>query len=400
MMPAMYRGLAASSIVSMLCVSAYASAAPNTGPSTPPATQPVSKPTSRISTSPPDSLHWLNNGLHDLDHQLAKIDPRTTPSAIAPTFYWDNDGGFTKIYDPTDRDYTSGTGVSLQWQNELSNDLISSIPSIDDEYAPKDARVTYASGIIGSLRMYTPRNLSDPDPMFDDRPYAGWTYAGLILQRADRADNTPTMEHFEFDFGTMGQNSQAGYIQNAVHGFFDQEEPLGWKYQVQNEVGGDFKYQRHWRMDLAADTMGKPIAQFIPYADTTLGTIHMNASVGAVLRYGVNLPDDFGPPRQDWPGDFTSPLAGQTTDSGIYVFLRPAGRLVLHDATMGDSFFHDNIVEVDPYPLVFEIQAGIAAHITNHVKVTYSQTFQSLEFEGQQQWDSYGSLVLSSEWTW
>lgn len=345
-------------------------------------------------------MRWFNNGLHDIDHQLTKIDPRTTPRAISPTYYWENDGGFAKIYDPTDRHYTAGVGLSLQWQNKWSDDVISAIPSIDDEYASKNPRVTYASGIIGSMRMYTPRNLSDPQPMFDDRPYAGWTYAGLILQRADRTDDTPTMEHFELDFGTMGQRSQAGYIQYSVHNAFDQERPLGWANQVQNEYGGDFKYQRHWRMDLDTNTAGKPIAQFIPYADTMLGTIHMNASVGAVLRYGVNLPDDFGPPRQDWPADFTSPLAGQSTDSGIYFFLRPAGRLVLHDATMGKSFFHDNIVEADPYPLVFEIQAGIAMHFTNHVKLTYAQTFDSLEFEGQQQWDSYGSLTLSSEWTW
>ncbi len=393
------RGLVCFAAVLALCVSAHATNVSNITTTTVPTTQPVSKPTSRAG-SPPDSLRWLNDGLHDLDRQMAKIDPRVTPKAFSPTFYWENDGAYTKIYDPSDRHYTAGAGLSMQWQSLLSDDLISSIPSIDNEYASKDPRITYASGIIASLRIYTPRDLDNPEPMQDDRPYAGWTYAGPILQRADRSANTPTMEHFELDLGTMGPRSQAGYAQYSVHQTFGAETPEGWRYQTHDECGADFKYQRHWRTDLQTDADGQPIAQLIPYADTTLGTIHVNASVGAVLRYGVNLPDDFGPSRLDWPGDFTSPLAGQSTDSSIYVFVRPAVRAVAHDATMGDSFFHDNIVEAEPNPLVFEIQAGIAVHFTNHVKLTYSQTFDSLEFEGQKQWDSYGSLVLSSEWTW
>lgn len=379
-----------------LCAATFAQPVPANAPTT----RPVSPTTEPHPKSGSSVQRWLDDRFHDLDRRLAEIDPRITPKAFSPTLYWENDGGATKIYDPTDRHYTAGAGFSIQWQSHLTNDIVSGIPSLDDEFAPDQPDVTYASGIIGSLRMYTPRDLSQTEPMFDDRPYAGWTYVGLILQRANRDGDTPTMEHLELDLGTMGPRSQAGYTQYSVHGVFDEEEPLGWRFQVQNEYGADLKYQRRWRMDLMDGRDGKPALQLLPYADATLGTIHINGSAGAVLRYGVSLPDDFGPSRQDWPGDFTSPLAGQSSDSGFYVFVRPAGRVVLHDATMGNSFFHDNIVEVDPFPFVFEVQVGFAAHFSNHVKITFSQTFNSLEFEHQQQWDSYGTLVLSGEWTW
>ena len=291
----MYRRIRAGIVTPILCVSALAQFA---GAATSaPATQPAAAASSRSSQSLPPIPQWFNDRLHDLDHTVSAVDPRVTPRAFSPTIYWENDGGYTKIYDPTDRHYTAGAGFSLQWQSPLADDLISAIPSIGGEFASDHPQVTYASGMVGSFRMFTPRDLSNPEPMQDDRPYAGWVYAGPILQRADRSGDTPTMEHFELDLGTMGPRSQAGYIQYSVHHSFGAEEPQGWQYQVKNECGADFKYQRRWRTDLATGDDGKPSLQLLPYADTVLGTIHINASAGAVLRYGVNLPDDFGPAR-------------------------------------------------------------------------------------------------------
>ena len=319
---------------------------------------------------------------------------------MSVSLYWENDGAYTKPIDISDRHYTAGVGLSLQWQSGLTDTVMGVIPSIGSEFAPGRAGVSYAGGFVTSLRIFSPTELKDSRPIYDDWPYAGWTYAGLIGQRANRAAATPTMEHFEVDFGTLGRQSQAGYVQWAVHDTFDQTLPQGWENQVKNEVGGDAKYARLWRTDLTKADDGTPRLQLIPYLNCTAGTIHINAGGGAVLRYGVNLPDDFGPSRLNWPGDFTSPAAGHTGGCGFYVFVRPELRAVAHDSTLGSSFFRDNIVEQDPNPLILEVQAGIAARLTNHVKLTYSQTVMSPQVEDQVTWDSYGTIVLSSEWTW
>lgn len=368
----MRRGLLAGVVVGSMGLAAMAGVTPANGPAT--------------------SLSPVGGAL--------RAAPAGRPDAFSVTYFWENDGAYTKIYDPSDRNYTAGIGLSLQWAGEKMDRIGGAIPSIGGEFDPDRPGVTYAGGAMAMLKIYTPRELSDPRPIANDRPYAGWTYLGLMLQRADRGRATPTAEHLELDIGLLGPMSQAGYMQELVHDEFEQEEPRGWRHQVQNEVGVDLKYQRRWRYNVAQDENGMPIAQVLPYADATVGTVHINASAGAVFRYGVNLPDDFGPARQDWGRDYTSAQGGTSRGPTAYVFIRPAGQVVVHDTTLGDSFFQDNPVEVDPYPVVFEVQAGIAVQLFGHVLFQYSQTFNSLQYEGQPEWDSYGSLVVSGEWVW
>lgn len=392
----MHRGLLGIAIVSTLYVAAHAAAAADTAP----ATRPVANPASHVSATPTVGERWPSSSPHDLDRDMTTANPRATRNALSPTIYWENDGGFTKPIDISDRHYTAGVGLSLQWQNALTDDLMGIMPSIGDEFAPDKPKVSYAGGVIASMRMYSPSDLENPNPISDDWPYAGWSYIGVIGQRADRAAATPTMEHFELDFGTMGRQSQAGYVQWAIHTLFDQTRPEGWDHQVKNEVGGDAKYEHSWRMNLTRADDGTPRLQMIPYIDGTAGTIHINAGGGAVIRYGVNLPDDFGPSRMAWPGDFTSPSAGNTGGPGFYLFVRPELRAVGHDSTLGNSFFRDNTVKQDPNPLVLEVQAGIALRLSNHIKLVWSQTVMSPQVEDQVTWDSYATIVLSSEWTW
>ena len=293
----------------------------------------------------------------------------------------------------------------MQWQSPGTTEVLSKIPSIAGEFDADRPGVSYAGGFLVSMNIYTPKSILDPEIRPDDRPYAGWAYAGFIGQRTNRDATTPVFEHWELDAGALGPMSRAGDVQKWVHENFDEQHPEGWEYQVRDEVGLDLKYQRRWRFDLmTSERPTGPGLQLIPDAGATLGTLHINATAGATLRFGWNLPDDFGPGRMRYADDFTRPLGSSDgLDRGIsgYFFVRPGVRAVAHDATLGNSFFrNDNPVEVDSQPVGGDVAAGVVVTFFRHWRFGWTHTFVSPEFKGQGAWHSFGTLTLSGVYAW
>lgn len=331
--------------------------------------------------------------------------------ALGVSFYWENDGNFAKPNGATDRHYSAGDAVAVQWQNPWTNDLVSQLPSINEEFAPQTPGVSYAAGAILSLNIYTPTDLTDPYPIYDDRPYAGWTYVGLIVQRANRSTSIPTFEHMELDLGTIGPDGYAGDTQKFVHKRFGFTDPEGWDNQIRDNFGLDFKYQRRWRLDLVSDdNPSKFGVQFIPDAGAVAGTMHDNLSVGGTLRAGWNMPDDSGPNRMRYASDFTRSFA-RTDGTDVtwshfleslsgYLFVRPDGRYVARDATIQGAFFRHSPVTLDVEPFVGELQMGFAIQFLSHWEVGYSQTYSTKEFDGQHGGDSFGAITLTYVSAW
>lgn len=323
--------------------------------------------------------------------------------ALVTRLYWDNDSRYTKPENPSDRHYTAGIGAAVQWQSPETRDLVGALPSLDGEFDPARRETSYSMGAIVSQRYYTPSNLWDSQPIYDDWPYAGWLYGGLIMQRANRIGVVPVFEHFEVDMGTIGPASQTGHIQRWLHARIGDQVPQGWQYQIKDEFGADFKYLRRWRMTLAQESLtGTPGVEVIPEAGFTAGSMHVNANAGATLRVGWNLPDDFGPDRMNYPGDFTRPLSPTNPlgDMACYFYVRPGGRAVGHDSTIDGSYFHSSPVEQNSEVLVAEIQTGFVIQFFKHFELGYSQTFTSPQFIHQSNWDIYGSITLSYVCTW
>jgi lipid A 3-O-deacylase len=349
------------------------------------------------SSSEPDTLAATREAA---DLQPGSGTARST-GALGLSLCCENDGSFVHPNGATDRHYTSGTGVAVQWQDGDTDKLVGAIPSIDDEFAPETPGTSFAGGVVLSLNMYTPEDISDPNPIYDDRPYAGWTYAGLIVQRADRADTVPVFEHMELDLGTVGPTGKAGDVQRWVHRELGYQVPEGWDNQIRDEVGLDFRYQRRWRMDLLGDPGGRGAGvQLIPEAGATLGTVHINAGTGALLRAGWNLPDDFGPGHMRFASDFTRSFANASSAPGGYFFIRSAGAIVGHDSTIDGSFTRNSPVEGASEVLTGEVQVGLAVQFLKYFELSYAQTYMTREFVGQKHIDGYGALNLTAVYTW
>ena len=327
----------------------------------------------------------------------------STAPVVGLSLFWENDGNFAKPNNSTDRDYSSGLGLAVQWQSQDTSSLVSEIPSLNQEFSRQSPGTSYAMGLTASMNIYTPDYFDHPQTQYTQHPYAGWTYGGLIVQRANRAADTPVQEHMELDVGTIGQASQAGKAQVWLHRRFSYATPEGWDNQIEDDFGADVKYLRRWRVELIqTDHAWRPGVQLLPEAGFTLGTMHDNLSVGATLRLGWNLPDDFGPARLRYAADYTRPFdrCNPLGKWAGYFFVRPGGRIVAHDSTIDGSFFRSNTDTQNSQVLVGEFQAGVAVQFLKYFEFSYSQTFLTPEYINQHDLDSYGSLVLTMACSW
>lgn len=325
------------------------------------------------------------------------------PDIYGVTLFWENDGAWSKFLEPTDAWYTAGLGIAVQSQGAFADRVVSRLPSVNGEFSPERDNTSYSLGLLLAMDIYTPEEIDDPEIREDDRPYAGWSYLGLMAQRANRSGTVPVFEHFELDLGILGETSGAEDVQKWAHEVFEGAFPEGWDHQVHDEFGADFRYQRRWRIEVIPAARQGPAMQLIPDAGFTLGTVHTHAAAGATLRYGWKLPDDFGPGNLRVADDFTRPMdksQGVTHGASGYFFARPGVRLVAHDATFGDSLFRDNVVSVDHQPVVGQITGGVVVSFLRHWRASYAYTLVSPEFKEQSSWHSFASIQLSAVFTW
>lgn len=300
--------------------------------------------------------------------------------------YWDNDGGPLKRNNIEDRHYTNGFGFTLAHQAEWAEWLNERLP-FGDEFDRT------AGGYMIGQQMFTPENIETTAIIDDDRPYAGYLWAGVYFQRA----NETTLDHLQIDLGVMGDWSQADTLQDEIHEWTDGIQPQGWANQIGEQVTFQATYRRKWRFDLNPIDIGETRieSQFIPQAGLTLGTVHRFVEGAGLLRVGYNLPDDFGPGRLT---DVASATGEPRDGFYLYGYGRVAGRVVEHNATLEGNPWSDDPHTVDEEPLVGELTAGLATGYRWDrwaAEVSYSQTYISEEFEDQDASDGFGSLAIS-----
>src|SRR3546814_17784538 len=95
-----------------------------------------------------------------------------------------------------------------------------------------------------------------------------------------------------------------------------------------------------------------------PHLGAALGNVYTYGAGGLTLRFGEDLPDDYGPPRirPALPGsDYFRP----TDDFGWYFFAGAEGRIVARNIFLDGNTFKDSH-SVDKRPLVADLQAGLA----------------------------------------
>jgi len=313
-------------------------------------------------------------------------------SAPVVTLYVENDA----FFDGTDRYYTSG--VKLSW---LSADLtdwgwtgwrktvVDALPFVNRPEGQKNF------GFAIGQNMYTPANLTVRTPDPTDRPYAGWTYLELAF-----VSKTPVIaDTISLQLGMVGPDSYAAQTQTLVHELIGDPEPQGWDHQLHNEPGVNLIYERRWRLYARSldDTLGLDL---VPHAGASLGNVQTYANAGGTLRFGFNLPSDFGVDTirpgsvGSAPVDDLDPRVAPNRNFSIFVFTGVDGRAVARNIFLDGNTFRSS-PSVDKEPLVADLSAGLG-FIAGRWQFTFTQVRRTREFKTEPvPFDNFGSITVS-----
>lgn len=300
---------------------------------------------------------------------------------------WENDSSVAKLFDTSDRYYTNGLRFDIAWRPSWMVGVAKALPFGE----PMGETPAVAFGLSATHKIFTPRDKGTKDPLPDDRPYAGWlSFSGYIQRSGEINEHLAIADHMELDMGIVGSWTGAEQLQNGAHRIFGFDRVEGWDNQLANEFTIDLTLRRKWRFTTGPDEQGLEL-QFIPEVGGTLGTVYRQLESYATVRWGMNLPDDFGPSRIN---DINIATGGWLDDFGFYLFARAGGRAVEHNLFLDGNTFA-NSLSVTKEPLVGEVQAGIVVLLWSHLEIGYSQTYSTQQFTTQEGDPAFGAWTIA-----
>lgn len=265
---------------------------------------------------------------------------------------------------------TPGFGGVALW---LENDVLNS----SDTYYTHGTRLLYTDAAdmqgwcMGQL-MYTPSDISIAAPQPDDRPWAGWLYAGHVWYGSGYL--------YEATIGIVGPHSYAGDVQRWVHkNVPGNTYPAGWGNQIQDELAINV-FAEH---DVWAYRDGKFTTRL--YAIGALGNVLTAAGSGLRATYGSPLMTSMLD---------TIPITAQ--DNAHFDWSVHAGvecRAVLWNVFLDGNLTRDSH-SVDPEFFVADFEIGAAIRLYS-VRLGFTRTVRSREFETQRSSsETFDSLML------
>lgn len=283
-----------------------------------------------------------------------------------------------------DRDYTNG--IRLSWTSGLDDVPIWALQAARILPMFPTAGTVRASYTLGQS-IYTPGDITLEDPPRDDRPYAGWLYGAIGLM----AETGSRLDQLQVQLGVVGPWSFADETQTLVHEIVGADKPEGWSHQIKNEPGIIISYERSWRA-LAAASEGGVGFDVTPHVGGALGNVMTYGNLGATLRVGYNMPNDYGPPRIEPSLPGTGYFERQE-EFGWYLFAGLDGRAVARNIFLDGNTFRDSR-SVDKNIFVGDVQVGIAFALGS-TRIAYTHVFRTPEFDGQKNADKFGALGVS-----
>ncbi len=168
-------------------------------------------------------------------------------------------------------------------------------------------------------------------------------------------------------------------------------------------------YERTWRHRLVGNMRSGPGADLLIRAGGAIGNVATYANTGAQLRFGWNLPLDFGysvirpggvsqisslPQANNRASPDEDPFARLRTPRwSAYAFLGANGRIVGHDIFLNGNTFRDSH-SVDHNPFVSDLITGFTVSV-HGLKVSFARVIRSREFRGQSKDHRFGSITVS-----
>ncbi|MBK7962805.1 MAG: lipid A deacylase LpxR family protein [Bdellovibrionales bacterium] len=245
------------------------------------------------------------------------------------------------------------------------------------------AKLNYAFSV--GPQIYTPNNTQEGALIKDDRPYVGWLYLGFTVSL--RQEN---VGHFlELDLGTLGPSALGSEVQNSTHNLIGAKKAQGWRNSLNDEPTLQLFYQKRTKTDISKQL------DFIPSYGAALGNVQVSAQIGAQIRFGFNLPDDFGPGRPSaGDGDpFVSPMQDILKKrNSYYIFGGGRGNWIARNIFLDGNSFRES-PRVTKHPVTFSTEFGFGLQFTS-LALVWRFVTRSPEFEEKKAFNSFASVSV------
>ena len=318
------------------------------------------------------------------------------------SFYLDND-----LFAGTDENYTNGArlawisgsrdpkqfGTVQRALRKLTGDakslkLFQRISGFRDL-----TNIEYNYGTSITQLMFTPEDPDAPTSPPGESPYAGWLGLGFSLHAKDAY----ALNSVELSIGTVGPNAHAREVQDFVHDLKGVEQFKGWDSQIPNEATVNLFFSQKRRLTLIESEWGRFAVDGFSEWGFGLGNFRTDFYLGALTRFGWNLPVDFSDPRLSPTAYSHQPFKTDRRESGqwsFYGLLGLRGSAVARDITLDGPTFSNFDTGATRKPLIGSLFAGFGVRYRD-LKFTYVQTYRSRRFKEQNSGRQFGSIAVS-----
>lgn len=299
----------------------------------------------------------------------------------------------------TDHDYTQGIKLSYLHTDNVLPGFLRAL----SDFAPTlgfEKEIDKWGLLIGQT-IFTPKDTERTELIVNDRPYAGWLYGGIVLQRRGTgALDVPTLEQFQLQLGIIGPESLAEQAQTWLHEIRNFDVPQGWDNQLKNEPGVALTYYRTWRVPLVGQNPHPRYADFLPHVGWSLGNVETSLRLGMGFRAGYNLPEDYGPQTISslltTEGGLPLREGRRRSQFSAYVFADAEGGLLGYS-----TFLDGNILtkshSVERGTFVNELRFG-AVMVFRYAEVGLLGAARAKDYATQSGSHEYGSVYLKVKW--
>jgi hypothetical protein len=311
------------------------------------------------------------------------------------TFLFEND-----LFGDTDEQYTNGIQVSAispdlhTFRDRLPERAAQWVDRLHVFDSPESGRRRNVALLAGQ-KIFTPQDIARADLVTDDRPYAGWLYAGAAFHSKDDR----VLDTMEVQIGLIGPAALGEEAQDLVHDIRGLAKARGWNHQIDTEPGIALIYERKWRA-WRERLVAQVEFDLVTHMGAVLGNVFVYGNAGAEARLGWRLPTDFGTSLIRPGGESNAPTSAHDarfaprSGFSFHGYAALTGRLVGRDIFLDGSTFADSH-SVDRKIAVADLLAGVAL-TWDRWKIAYAQVFRTREFDGQQGGvHEFGSVSLS-----
>ncbi len=234
-------------------------------------------------------------------------------------------------------------------------------------------------------KMYNPISGYRPIPISQDRPFAGYLYAGSTVNFFYKNESVLKIGA---EFGTVGPDALGEEAQKLLHSTFGFYEIDGWDYQIKNDLALNLsaKYSK---------LLHRSTAKNIDFSLDTyinVGTTFSGAGAGILFRTGrIN---------QLFNSASTNSLISNHSKTEkfnkkeSFLYLKPQLNFVGYDATIQGSMFNrDSPITYDVKRFVFAQQLGFN-YSTPRFTIDYSLLFKSKEIRSAAKAHQYGTISM------